>query len=127
MSSRSVFTTFTLLLVASLAVAGTDVEKTLLNTEDGRVLLSFETQDNVYGRGRSIRVGDDDHRVHIGDHDYGHDDWDDDEGWERGPLQMLLKFRDGELRDVDARVGVKKPRYTKDLTGTGSRRTSEGP
>jgi hypothetical protein len=119
MSSRTVFTIFTLLMIASLSVAGTSVEKTLLNTEDGRVLLSFETRDNVYGAGRSIRVGDDDHRVHIGDPHCDDDDWNDDERWERGPLQMLLKFRDGDLRGVDARVGVKKPRYSEDLTDLG--------
>ncbi len=119
MLSRTVFTIFTLIFAASLAVAGTAIEDALLTTEDGRVLLSFETNDDVYGRGSSIRVGKVDHSIHVGDHHYSDDDWDDDEGWQRGPLQMLLKFRDGELRDVNSRIGTKKPRYREDLTDLG--------
>ena len=121
MSTRSLFTTFTILLLAGPALAEKDLANTLLDMEDGRVLLSFETRDDVWGRGGSIRVGESGGggrtiRLHDGGDDDG---WDDDAGWERGPLQMLLKFRDGNLRRVDAQVGLKAPRYREDLIDLG--------
>lgn len=77
------------LLIALPAAAGTLAE--LLKTRDGQVALHFETRDDVWGDGRSISIGKVDAR------DHGR--------WRQGPLHVLIEFIDGEIDDVEARVG----------------------
>ena len=59
--------------------------------ENGEVRFSYATRPEVCGSGRNIHV------VH------STDDWESD--CEHGPARVVLKWRDGELEDVDTYVG----------------------
>jgi hypothetical protein len=86
-----------LIAMSTVAVAQgqTSLSELLLQMEEGEIVLSFETRPDIYGRGKSISMGD--------GQSHG------ERGWERGPCQLLLVFRDGELRRADCRIDREAP------------------
>ena len=85
--------------IASIAVCGIAAVTSLsgqslserAQVENGEVRFSYATRAEVCGSGRNVRV------VH------STDDWEGD--CEHGPARVVLKWRDGELEDVDTYVG----------------------
>ncbi len=86
------------------ATAPTAATQTLADrieaVEDGKVRFSFASRPDVCGNGRgSISLGD--------RHSYIRYDRDDEWEWdcEHGPVRVVLRVRDGKVRDVDTHVG----------------------
>lgn len=79
--------------------------------EDGSMVFSFETKPGVYSRGERITFCESDSRP--------------DPGWEEGPCHLRLRFRDGELRDVDVRIGSTAPSIWDGAVDLGSRDPAE--
>ncbi len=79
-------------LGAAPALAG-PIEDAVRNHPDGTIRFQFEAKEGIYGDGRSIIF-----------RDQGEGYWDDCD-CEEGPVRVLLEVDDGEVLDLEARVG----------------------
>lgn len=105
---RSMFALF--LLGSGVAFAG-DVPARVSSLFDkvrsvgsGEVCFSYTARPGVYGNGRSINVDDDFvGEFHAGDGPFN-GDWHRD-GWESGPVRVLMEVSDNDIADLEVWVG----------------------